>query len=292
MHRALFVILLCLSLTTPAAALPAGARVLHDLPYGNAPRQQLDVYLPREAIADTTSLPVIVMAHGGGWRFGDKASPGVVGAKAAHWLPRGFVLVSVNYRMLPAYPVATQADDLARAVAHVQKHARDWGGDPARIVLMGHSAGAHLAALVSAAPSRWRGLGLRPWLGTVALDGAALDVEAVMRKRHLRLLDNAFGDDPAAWPAVSPAAVLEAGAPPLLAVCSTTRRDDSCAQSRSFAARAQRVGVRAQVLPQALSHAEVNKRLGESGAYTAAVDRFLASLDPALARRLAASALR
>lgn len=287
--------LLCCALITFAAhvradTLPAGARVLRDLAYGHAPRQTLDVLAPREAAAGRTAYPVIVMLHGGGWRFGDKASRGVVGAKATHWLPRGFLLVSVNYRMLPAHPVATQADDVARAIAHVQRHARGWGGDPARVVLMGHSAGAHLAALVSADPSRWRPLGLQPWLGTVALDGAALDVEAVMRKRHLRLLDDAFGNDPSAWPPVSPAATLRRGAPPLLAVCSTTRRDDPCAQSRSFAVRAAAVGVRAEVLPQPLSHAQVNATLGEPGAYTAAVDRFLASLDPQLALRLAPSA--
>src|SRR5690242_9264726 len=99
MPRALAALLLLL-LTSPAfATLPAGTRVLRDIAYGASPRQRLDVYAPGDAIPGKTAMPVIVMAHGGGWRFGDKASSGVVGAKAMHWLPRGFVLVSVNYRM-------------------------------------------------------------------------------------------------------------------------------------------------------------------------------------------------
>jgi acetyl esterase/lipase len=154
------------------------------------------------------------------------------------------------------------------------------------VVVLGHSAGAHLVALVSADPGRWRASGLRPWLGTVALDGAALDVEAVMGKRHLRLLDAAFGADPAAWPAVSPAASLRAGGVPLLSVCSRVRRDDPCAQSDSFAAKARAAGVRAEVLPQALDHAGINRELGKDSAYTQAVERFLASLDAEVARRL------
>jgi arylformamidase len=266
-----------------AQALPAGTQVRRDAAYGAHRLQTLDVYRASPA---TTGQPVIVMVHGGGWMAGDKLSPGVVGAKAARWLPRGFVLVSVNYRMLPDFDVRAQGDDVAAAVAYVQEHAAAWGGDPRRVLLMGHSAGAHLVALVSADPARWSALGLRPWLGTVALDGAGLDVEAVMRKPHYRLLDRAFGEDPAYWRAVSPAAALRPGGVPLLAVCSRLRRDDSCAQSRSFVARAKELGVRGEVLGVALAHDEVNRDLGLGNAYTAQVERFLASLDPEVARRL------
>jgi len=266
-----------------AQALPPGTRVLRNVAYGAHPLQKLDVYRADGPVADA---PVIVMVHGGGWRFGDKNSGGVVGAKATRWLPRGFLFVSVNYRMLPEHDVLAQADDVARALALVQARARGWGGDPARIVLMGHSAGAHLAALVSADPARWRATGLQPWLGTVSLDAGALDVGAIMGKRHLRLLDDAFGTDPEFWAATSPTAALMPGARPLLAVCSRLRRDDPCAQSRSFAARAVAVGTRAEVLPQELSHGDINGLLGHPSSYTSAVERFMASLDPELARRL------
>jgi acetyl esterase/lipase len=267
--------------------LPPGTQVLRDVRYGADLRQALDVYLPPGPAP--TARPVIVMVHGGAWRTGDKASPGVAGAKAAHWLARDLVFVSVGYRMLPERDALAQADDVAAALAFVQAHAAQWSADPRRVVLVGHSAGAHLAALVAADPTAWRAAGVQPWLGTVALDSAALDVEAVMRRRHLPFYDAAFGADPRTWEAASPLHRLAPGAAPLLAVCSTTRRDDPCAQADAFAARASTRGVRVQVLGQARSHAEINRTLGVPGAYTQAVDRFLASLDPALAARLASA---
>jgi arylformamidase len=227
-----------------------------------------------------------VMVHGGGWVTGDKAAPGVVGAKAVRWLERGFVFVSINYRFVPDVDVLAQADDVARALAVVQARAKAWGGDPARIVLMGHSAGAHLAALVAADPARWRSTGLRPWLGTVSLDSGAYDVVALMGRRHFALFDTAFGKDPAAWAAASPVAAIAPGAPPVLAVCSRRRIDQSCAHARDYAARARATGARVEVLPAELSHGDINGKLGQPSSYTSAVERFMASLDPEIARRL------
>lgn len=263
--------------------LPAGTRAFPDQAYGGDPAQRVDVYVPPGAKA----APVLVMVHGGGWRHGDKASPGVVQEKAARWLPRGFVLVSVNYRLLPQAGVAAQADDVAAALAFVQAHAGDWGGDGRRVVLMGHSAGAHLAALLAADPARVQHAGGRGWLGTVSLDSAALDVEAVMQRRHLPLYDAAFGDDAATWRALSPLRQLTPQATPLLLVCSSTRRDHPCDQAQAMATALARQGSRAQVQPEAMSHREINVDLGKAGDYTDAVERFLASLDPELARRLA-----
>lgn len=267
--------------------LPAGSRVQRDLAYGSDPLQRLDVYLPPPRLQEGP-MPVIVMVHGGGWRRGDKDSSTVVDNKAARWLPRGLVFVSVNYRLLPDADPAQQADDVAHALAWVQQHAGEWQADPQRIVLMGHSAGAHLVSLLGADPSRVQAAGGRPWLGTVALDSAAEDVEAVMQRRHLRLYDKAFGKDPAFWQSVSPLRQLKAGTAPQLLVCSTERRDHPCDQARTVAKRAAELGVRAQVLPQALSHRHINEDLGLPGAYTDAVEKFMGSLDPELQRRLQA----
>lgn len=265
-----------------ASALPASTRALRDLAYGTDARQRLDAYLP----AGGDKIPLVVMVHGGGWRHGDKASGGVVAAKAAHWLPRGIGLVSVNYRLLPDATPLQQAQDVAAALAFVQAHAAQWGADPDRIVLMGHSAGAHLVSLIAADPAQLMPAGSRRWLGTVALDSAAVDVPAVMQRRHLPLYDAAFGSDPATWRALSPRHRLGAGATPLLLVCSSTRRDRPCDQARDMVAAAKGLKVRAEMLPQPLSHRDINVTLGQAGPYTAAVDAFLASLDPALAQRL------
>jgi acetyl esterase/lipase len=265
------------SLLHREARLPEGTQVRRDLAYGSDPAQALDVYaLP----AQGTPRPLIVMVHGGAWAFGDKDYKGVVESKLAHWLPRGVVFVSVNYRMLPQQPVSGQVEDLARALAFVQEHAPEWGADPERLTLMGHSAGAHLAALLSADPARAQRLGARRWDATVALDSAALDVAAIMQRSHLKLYDRAFGTDPGQWRGLSPIEQLTRQAVPLLAVCSTLRPDRPCDQARDYTARARALGVAGEVLPQALEHGEINKELGAQPDYTASVDRFIAAHRP------------
>lgn len=262
-----------------AAADPAGApseattgRVLADLAYGPDAKQRLDVHLP----ANPRHAPVLVMIHGGAWILGDKSSDAVVDAKADHWLPKGWIFVTVGYRLLPAADPAVQAEDVARALAFVQARAGDWGGDPASVVLMGHSAGGHLAALLAADPSLVTRAGGRPWRATVALDSAVYDVPALMSARHLRLYDRAFGSDPAYWRSMSPLHRLTGRPAPLLLICST-RRDDACPQARGFAAAVERTGGRAEVFPTPQTHREINRDLGKPGPETDAVDRFLAA---------------
>lgn len=261
--------------------LPAGIRVIRDVRYGSGPLETVDVY----ARADAHDAPVILMVHGGGWRRGDKRARRVVQNKVAHWVPRGFVFVSVGYPLLPGTPPLQQAREIGKALAAAQRAAPGWGGDPRRFVLMGHSAGAHLVSLVSAEPSLATEQGALPWLGTVALDSAAFDVAAVMRARHPRLYDEAFGNDPVIWAAASPTLQVAAPIVPFLAVCSSQRRN-SCAQARRFAEQARRFGSRVEVLPEELSHGEINAELGLASDYTRRVDAFLASLDPSLAARL------
>lgn len=258
-----------------AARLPAGLRVLRDVAYGSDAKQALDAYIPAQAKA----APVIVMVHGGAWRLGDKRARGVVENKVAHWLPAGYVFVSVNYRMLPNTPPLAQAQDVARALAFAQKQAGAWGADPRRFILMGHSAGAHLVALLNAQPKLAVDLGAQPWMGAVALDSAALDVVQIMEAKHLRLYDQAFGANPSMWPAVSPYHLLTQAQRPILLVCSS-RRAVSCAQARRFADKARSFSMQARVLEQDLSHADINHRLGEDASYTRAVDEFLRTLAP------------
>lgn len=264
--------------------LPAGSRVLRDLAYGRAPRQSLDVYLPPGAGA----APLVVMVHGGAWRFGDKAMSRVVDNKVARWLPRGIGVVSVNYRLLPEAGVALQAQDVAAALAFVQQRAADWGADPREIVLMGHSAGAHLAALLGADPAPVTAIGGLPWRGTVALDSAALDVEALMTRRHYRFHDRAFGKDPAKWARLSPRAQAKTGATPMLLACSTERPDKPCDDARAMASTLQALGTPVRVQPEARSHRELNADLGLDSDYTRAVEDFMAGVSPALRDRLAA----
>ncbi len=255
----------------PAQYLPGATRA--EAAYGTDAAQTIEIYSPPHA----QGAPVIVMVHGGGWRIGDKNVRGTVENKLKHWLPQGFVVVSIDYRMLPDAPVDVQARDVAAAVAYVEAHAGDWGADGNRLILMGHSAGAHLVSLLSADPARVTAAGGHVWRGTVVLDSAALDVAHVMTAKHPKLYDDAFGNDPAFWASVSPTAQLKPGAVPMMLVCSLKRPDDSCGQSGAFAERLKAIGMDAPVVPQPLTHMEINNNLGLGGDYTSTVDGFISA---------------
>lgn len=254
--------------------MPNGVRAIHDVPYGKENQQHMDVYLPAQAVG----APVIFMVHGGAWRLGDKGSQAVVANKVTRWVSKGFILVSANYRMLPNTAPLEQAQDIANALATAQDKAASWGGDPAKFILMGHSSGAHIVALLSASPDMALKVGAKRWLGAVLLDSAALDVMKIMEAKHARFYDKAFGDDPAYWKAASPFNTITLSATPILAVCSTLRTD-SCSQADRFVNKAMLFNVRASLLEQDLTHKEINQQLGIESAYTDAVEAFMATLN-------------
>jgi acetyl esterase/lipase len=121
----------------------AHAQRTANVPFGSAPWQRADVYQPRHI---TGAVPVIVFWYGGAWTEGNKDEYRFVGAALASL---GFVAVLPDYRLYPQVKFPVFLDDAAAAVAWVQSHAAQFGGDPHRIVLMGHSAGAHMAAMLA-----------------------------------------------------------------------------------------------------------------------------------------------
>lgn len=116
--------------------------------YGPLPRQAMDVWRPAEAAAN---LPVVVFFYGGSWQSGRRADYRFVAADLAR---RGHVVVVPDYRLYPEIQFPAFLQDAAAAVAAARRMAPGWGGDPARVVLMGHSAGAHIAAMLALDP-RW-----------------------------------------------------------------------------------------------------------------------------------------
>ena len=255
--------------------------LLKDVSYGEDPLQRMDVYMPPEV----TGAPTIFMVHGGAWRIGDKRNTAVVKNKVDRWVPKGMIFISTNYRMLPGTKPVEQAEDVARALAVAQEKAALWGGDPSKFILMGHSAGAHIVALLSADPHRAYRLGAKPWLGSIVLDSAALNVVELMEAKHARLYDAAFGNDPAYWKMTSPFHALSADALPMLLAYST-RRADSSSQVISFAASARSLDVKTVILPQDLSHRDMNLHLGIAGTYTQAVEAYLVALDKSIKERV------
>ena len=260
-----------------------------DVPYGGEVLQKFDVFLPNNRGSGNLA-PIILMVHGGGWCVGDKAGSQMTANKVARWVSRGFIFVSANYPMVSDGSNAlAQANHIARAAAFVQTKARDWGGDPAKLILMGHSAGAHLVSLVNADARIRQANGMSPILGTVSLDAGAIDVVRQMPKVYpfLKLrYREAFGDSETEWIAASPYHKLDRTASPWLGVCSSTRKDDPCGQARAYADKSNGLGVKASVLAQPKRHGALNAELGSPGEYTREVEAFMGSLDPTVASLL------
>jgi acetyl esterase/lipase len=258
-------------------------QVTRDVAYGQNPKQFLDIYAP----ANAKHSPVIVMVHGGAWKTGDKTMSKIFLNKVNRWVNQNFIFVSVNYPMLPEYMAYEQAESVATAVAYVQKNATQWGGKPENLILMGHSAGAHIVSLLSSNPQLVTNTGGSPWLGTISIDSAAMDVPKIMSDRHLGFYDEAFGTESNIWQKASPYQQLTQQAHALLAVCSTQRADKPCAQAENYEAQAKRLNIHVEVLPQDLSHSEINENLGLDCDYTRAVERFMSSLNADIAAQLA-----
>lgn len=136
-----------------------GARLLiGDQPYGNGPRQTLDIWVPENAQA-SDKLPVIVFFYGGGWDSGARENYGFAGRALAQ---KGFVVVIPDYRLVPKAHWPDFLEDSAKAVAWTHLHIGGLAGDPDRIALMGHSAGAYNAVMLALDPIWLRGAGSDP----------------------------------------------------------------------------------------------------------------------------------
>ena len=132
----LFLALLNLAQTRAQTAASAQTKlhVTRDLPYAEPadPRQKVDIYAPEGA----KHLPVVFWIHGGGWQAGDRTN---IQAKPQAFADKGFVFVSTGYRLLPDVDMGTIIRDVARSVRWVHDHIGEHGGDPNRILVMGHS---------------------------------------------------------------------------------------------------------------------------------------------------------
>lgn len=124
-------------------------RVASAVAYGDAPRQKLDVYAPRAK--STGRRPVVVFFYGGSWNSGSRFGYAFVGRALA---AQGFVVVIPDYRLVPDVRYPALIEDGAAAVRWTETHVAELGGDPGRLVLMGHSAGAYIAAML-AVDDRW-----------------------------------------------------------------------------------------------------------------------------------------
>lgn len=240
---------------------PAGKQ---EMSYGRDRLQKLDYWRP-----GTYGAPLVIYIHGGGWKRGSKELAS--GDKAAHFLQQGYAFASLGYRLVPAVHVEDQAQDISAAVAYLIKNAESLGFDARRIVLMGHSAGAHLSALVGTDMRYLKKAGLdsNALRGVILLDGACYDVPRQIAEGGDFMHDTylqAFGTDPARQRSLSP--FFHATKPNVASfLILHVQRVDGSAQSRQLGEALRKAGTPAVVkgfegrgLP---GHAEINRRMGD-----------------------------
>lgn len=247
------------------------ATVNVDIPYGLDRAQKYDVYLPEGA----SHAAVVIMVHGGAWTGGDKQGDNVADAKAGYFVSKGYIFVSLNYRLLPSSDPLIQAADVARGIANIQANAAKWGGDKQKIILMGAGAGGHLAALLSSNPSLASDQGASVWSAAVVLETSALDVPSLMSTSHAGVYDTAFGANLEFWEDSSPSHLIDPSGVPMLVVCSTESQEDSCSRAAAFKESAQAAGVNVTVSPQDMSPWQINGRVGVSTSYTDTIESFI-----------------
>jgi acetyl esterase/lipase len=246
----------CGKLAFMAANVPAafGAYRRHaDIAYGSHPRQRLDVYVPEPkpatGAAPVAARPLVVFWHGGRWSFGDKSEYRFVGAALADL---GCVAVLPNYRLYPDVKMSGFMDDAARAGRWAALHAGEYAADPNRLYLMGHSAGAHLAALVTLDPRYFAAGGQPPSIaGVIGLSGP-YDFLPLKEAD----VQDMFGP-PQHYPQSQPINFVRSDAPPMLLIHG---RDDETVRPKNsinFAASLQAAGVPATLkLYPNLGHAD------------------------------------
>ncbi|MEM9018670.1 MAG: alpha/beta hydrolase, partial [Verrucomicrobiota bacterium] len=234
-----------------------------DLAYGEHERNRLDLYEPPQA----SSAPIMVYVHGGGWRKGDKSR---VGEKAEFFTKRGWVFASVNYRLLPDGAHPSNVNDVAAAIAWIHGNADEFGANPDELFLMGHSAGAHLVALVATwkAPLKEVGLDRSVLKGVISLDTNTYDLVALMEGPS-GLYRLVFGEDEETWREASPITHLKTvnGVPPFFVAYSrgvSERLNPKREQfATSFAKALEEVGVDQDLVDATdRDHGEINQWFG------------------------------
>lgn len=245
-----------------------------NVPYADSPqeRQVLDIYAPKDA----KNLPVMFWIHGGGWQVGDKTE---VNLKPQVLVDRGMVFVSTNYRLLPKVEMETIVADVAKSLAWVHKHIAEYGGDPKRIVVGGHSAGAQLAALVCIDDRllKAEGVSFSSLKGCIPVDGDTYDIPAIIETAETRRRAHGepqakmghrekFGHTPEKHKDFSAVTHIakEKGIPPFL-ILYVADHPDTSAQARRLATVLNGSNIKAQLVgARETNHSKLNDNLGQA----------------------------
>jgi len=269
--------------TPRTTRLAEGSIVTKDIRYVETPDvaaidQSLDIYAP----ANAKNAPVLVYVHGGGWKQGDKKA---VGGTAAFFNEHGYIFVSINYRLLPSGKHPNNINDVASAMAWVHSNIAKHGGDPGQLFLYGHSAGAHLVALLATDETRLKATGkdLSILKGVIPLDTNAYDVAKIVKGGDpSNIYVQVFGSDPAMLKDAAPSAhaAPNKGIPHMLVFHSNTGFEMRNENAKAFVAKLREAGVKVDFIPSPKqSHGEINQQFGsENDMVTDAAMKFLEGL--------------
>jgi arylformamidase len=260
--------------------LPADVRPYFDIAYGSDKLQKLDLFAP--ASPKTNRMPVVFFVHGGGWRMGDKLQHG---KRSAAYTRHGVIFVSVNYRLAPTVHHPDQIQDIAKAFAWLKANATRYGGDPGRIYVMGHSAGAHLVDLLATNDTYLKDVScsLADIKGVISLDTASLNLTTKVQglsqedKMVGGMIRAAFGSDPRVLAEASPTLNLVPGKayPPFLLYCGSSRIA-ALREQELFSQAAKKVGASVVVRSLPNTHREIGANaLDESTPQFAEIMQFI-----------------
>lgn len=263
------------ALLLPALATAQPAPTAANVPYADPAhaRQVLDIYAPKDA----QNLPVMFWIHGGGWQTGDKSD---VQLKPRVFTERGFIFVSTNYRLLPDVEMGTLIRDVARSLGWVHRNIAEYGGDPRRIFVGGHSAGAQLAALICIDDRylKAEGVPFDVLRGCVPVDGDTYDIPAIIETAETRQRAHGmpmpkfghrvkFGNDSEKhvdFSAVTHVA-RDKGIPPFL-ILHVADHPDVSIQARRLGTVLSAAGIPARMFgAKETNHSKLNENLGQPG---------------------------
>ena len=208
-----------------------------EVQYGKDPKQSLNVYRP-DTEAKSEALPVVIWVHGGGWRNGDKDNRAGI-TLCQTWAKAGVVVVGLDYRLTPAVVHPAHIEDVAAGIAWVHNNIGKYGGDPKRVFLLGHSAGAHLVALVATAPNYLKAHDLTPksvLAGVMAIDTASYDLTTTRTPLVQKMIADAFGKDSDILKGASPllhARKNPAACPPFI-IAAVKQRSEAVEESKAL----------------------------------------------------------
>lgn len=265
---AVLLALLCLAWGGPARAydLAEGVSVGRGL--------KVDIYSPEGVRGGRfgRKAPVVMYVHGGGWIKGSRKK-----VYSQHrWLTqKGYVFVTIDYRPVPRTDIDGQVSDVATSINWVRRNIRRYGGDGKRIVIMGHSAGAHLVSMIAAKNAAG------PLRGVIPNDVQAYDMVAygVVRGGIGHPYDKAFGSKIEDWVRWSPTtyARRNRNMPPHLIMHSGSQKARRKQLATGYANLLRSRGTRAQTFDGgAYSHGSIARTLGQDNSATRAVEQFLA----------------